>query len=159
MEQYVVAFDPGFATGWSRWQCHSDRMLERIDYGLITDGLDGFTEWCLEHPRYLAESIVISEGFIPQSLAVEWRTPIRIEGAMSAFCAAYATPPPIFQPRNAKHAVADDLLKRHGLWLAGNDPKIAWQDARDVNDSQLHALAWAKHDGHLPTIRALWPDE
>lgn len=159
MDKHVVAFDPGKATGWSRWEYLPEQPLRRLDYGLIPGGLDGFIDWCIQHHRYLRESTLICEGFVPESMAVEWRIPIRIEGALAAIAAAYAVPPPIFQARATKRSVTDAVLKRSGLWLLNSDPKIGWEDARDVNDSQLHALAWAKHEGHLPTIAALWPED
>lgn len=159
MDSHVIAFDPGKVTGWSRWEYLPDQPMQRLDYGLIGDGLDGVIDWCLRNERYLSESTLVCEGYIPESLATEWRTPIRIEGALTALAACHAVPPPIFQARATKRSVTDAVLKREGLWLLGSDPKIGWEDARDVNDSQLHALAWAKHEGHLPTIRRFWPED
>lgn len=159
MKLQVLGFDPGEVTGWSLFEVPDDAPLRRLDYGLIKGGVDGVIDWCVQHPRYLRSSTVVSEGFIPESNAVEWRTPIRIEGVLLGLCSIYGAAPPIFQSRSTKRAVGDGLLKAHGLWLRGDDVKVGWTDARDVNDSQLHVIARVKHDEHVPTLRALWPED
>lgn len=159
MEKHVLGLDPGKVTGWSRWEMAPERPLRRLEYGLIRDGVDGMTDWLMQHHRWVRESVLVVEGFTIESTKVEYRIPLRIEGAIIASCMFLGAPPPLFQPRTTKRAVADADLKAHGLWLHGSDPWIQWEDARDVNDSQIHVLAYAKHADHQPTVRQFWPDD
>lgn len=159
MPRRLLAFDPGLVTGWSYWSFGPAQAMLREDYGLIRGGAEGVIDFCITHHRYLRESVVVCERFVPEKLGVELTVPIRIEGALMATCASFAVPPPEFQLRSRKRNVGDATLRRAGLWLKGSDPKIDWTDARDVNDSQLHALAWAKDGEHEPTLRAYWGED
>jgi hypothetical protein len=161
LDEVILVLDPGGSTtGWSVWIFGVGLPIERVDYGLIKGGLQGFVEWCLEHHRYLSESTVVCEKFVAER-GGEDLTPLQIEGALRAVLFNLAAPEPVWQLRSRKRnlgtkAVRDGLLKEHGLWLPGADPAIDWVDARDVNDTALHALIYAKDREHQPTLRRYW---
>jgi hypothetical protein len=161
LDEIITVIDPGGSTtGWSVWMLPSNLPIERIDYGLIKDGLFGFIEWALNHHRYLREATVVCEKFVPEGGPEDY-TPLQIEGALISALYNLAAPEAVFQLRSRKRnlgvkRVRDDLLKENGLWLPGSDPAIDWTDARDVNDTALHALIYAKDRGHEPTLRRYW---
>lgn len=147
--KYLLAIDPGKATGWSLWAYDSALALTRRDLGVIPGGVHGFILWWRELPHCIDE--IVFETFRLGDDFVNDRTmqASQIEGALLAL-----VPPefPIWwQRRSDKRAVPDHVLKRHGLWITGS--AVDWEDGRDVNDSQIHALAWAKRQEHEPTLR------
>lgn len=164
----LTVIDPGGSTtGWSVWVLPESSPIERLDYGQIKGGLKGFIHWMLDHHRYFRETIVVCEKFVSERGA-EDLTPLQIEGALICGQEYLAAPEVVWQLRSRKRNlgtadVRDDLLKQHGLWItnaeAQANPEIAWKDARDCNDTSLHALIYAKDLEHLPTLRAYWPDD
>jgi hypothetical protein len=153
----VLAFDPGGATGWSLWFYDVDEPMQRVDYGVVAGGADGFCEWLWRHHSLLMRaSVHIIEHYVPDGGPGEVDDALQVEGALRGTLAALCLPPLVQQRRHDKRQVSDDLLHRVGLWV-GND-EVDWEDARDVNDSEIHALAWAKMREHLPTLAAYWPD-
>lgn len=163
MDELLLVLDPGQVTGWSVWVLPTDEPIYRVDYGLIKGGLAGFVDWLIDHHGYLTETIVVCEKFVAERNA-EDLTPLMIEGALVGAQRTLAAPEVVWQLRSRKRNLGvgrrrDDLLKEHGLWLRGDDPAIAHEDARDVNDTALHALIFAKDYEHSPTLRAYWPPE
>jgi hypothetical protein len=152
----VLVFDPGVATGWSLWRLADDEPIERLDYGLIPEGLDGF----LEYPdamRWDRVDLVISERFrLGGDTPYPEIEPLRVEGAIASWAKAGGVEV-VWQYRTEKAQVPDRILKEAGLWIENDE--VEWEDARDVNDSQIHALAYAKTRSHRPTLEAYWPDE
>lgn len=162
MGHLLLALDPGDATGWSVWDLEPDEPIFRLDYGVIPNGIDGFIAWTMNHHHYLREAIVVCERFVPDGGAQEYE-PLGIEGALRCALAYLGAPPPTFQLRSRKRnlgdaKVRDQLLKTLNLWVTGADPKVAWVDGRDVNDTAIHALVWAKDHEHQPTLAAFWPE-
>lgn len=163
MDELVLVLDPGQVTGWSLWVMPTDEPIYRVDYGLIKGGLAGFIDWLIEHRHYLAEAIVVCERFVAERSA-EDLVPLMIEGALVCQQRMLALPEVVFQLRSRKRNLGtrerrDGLLKAQGLWLRGDDPAIQHEDARDVNDTALHALIFAKDFEHEPTLRRYWPPE
>lgn len=160
----LLALDPGEVTGWSlwEWQYESDRHAERTDYGLVKGGVEGFKKWFIGE-RPVPIGLVVCEKYqLDQRTTSPNTTPLVIEGVLIALCAV----PIVWQPTSAKSEIHDDVLKKTNLrpgpgpsrlWLTGKDPKIKHTDARDVNDSQIHALAYLRH-AHRPTAAWLYPD-
>ena len=156
-QKLLLSIDPGLATGISLWRVPSNEPLERVDYWLVKDGLRGFMSWVYDH--FLdGFSFVVLEEFIQDG-----RTPrvdtnaLEIQGYLKG-TSQFLWPEnqKLYLHRNSrKTTVGDKLLKQHGFWLTGRD--VAWTDGRDVNDSQLHALAWAK-DNHAPSREYFWPN-
>jgi hypothetical protein len=145
----LLSLDPGKVTGWSLWTWDHVNALERVKYGVIPEGIYGFIAWWHRtNPR--VDAIVFERFFLGDDF-VNDRTmqASLIEGALLALVPPAF--PTYFQRRVDKRAVPDHVLKQHGLWLTGT--QVGWEDGRDVNDSQIHALAWAKRQEHEPTLR------
>lgn len=154
--ELVLAIDPGMATGWSMWEMSPEKPMHRLEFGLTADGCEGFLDWLDEIRLDLIDHFVI-EDF---RLAGDTKNPnleaLEIIGGLRAFCRFTGKPAPERQHRSLKPQVSDELLKRHGLWVAPGDTH--WVDGRDINDSAIHALLWAKHQEHLPTLERYWPE-
>lgn len=150
-----IALDPGKVTGWSLWAYDpaSDHAAVRLDYGLVAGGVEGFIRWW-NTERPIPVSLIVCEKFeLDQRTADPDITPTYIEGALRALCGV----PIEWQPTSMKRQVSDDKLKQYGLWLTGSNKKIRHVDARDVNDSQVHALGYLKLR-HRPTAMRFWPE-
>jgi len=157
----LLALDPGKVTGWSLWAYDPAKKGHalRLNYGLVPDGVQGFITWW-NTDRPIPVSRVVCEKFsLDQRTKSPDLTPTYIEGALLALCSVPIT----WQPTSAKRKVQDAVLKRTpvngnqvSLWLTGSDKKIRHSDARDVNDSQIHALAYLK-GVHRPTAEWLFP--
>jgi len=150
----LLSIDPGYATGVSLWSVPDDEEIEREAYFLVSGGIDGFEEWWWSIASYFPdETILVCESFIQDG-----RTPkvesdaLQIEGFLRG---VYGVENITWQRNSMKNARnGDRLLKQHGLFLTGK--QVGWKDGRDVNDSQLHALAWAKNN-HAPSQEYFFP--
>lgn len=164
MADALLAIDPGESTGWSLWAVPDDAPMMRLEYGLVHGGRAGFQAWSREHLAALRLDIIVCERFNPHlgyGGAAKDYTPLYIEGQLDIISEALAIEV-IWQDTSMKDLCRDAVLKREGLYIqpaqAKVDEAILWQDARDVNDSMRHALAWAKAIDHDPTVRAYWPE-
>lgn len=157
MDETLLSIDPGQATGWSLWTFADDHALQRLDYGVIPEGLDGFLRWAEARIGALRPSVTVFELFRPNlgynAHSKDYEAML-IEGALKATARALALEV-VYQGNDMKALCSDADLKRLGLWVENSE--VEWTDARDVNDSQRHALAWAKANGHEATIDAFWP--
>lgn len=156
----MLAIDPGEVTGWSTWAMEPDAPLKRLDYGLVKGGAEGWVIW-MSRNMMMRPDMTVCERFNPndgRAAKAAYIDHIRIEGALMAILDALALPSPIWHYNDMKALCTDATLKSSGLWLTGADDRIDWQDARDVNDSQRHALARAKASGHEPTLLEYWPE-
>lgn len=158
MTEIVLAIDPGGATGWSQWIYDPEFSIQRVDYGLIPGGVEGFNHWLISRAStWPSIDHVICESW---RLAGDAKNPdleaLEVIGALKLQCLQRGVPEPHFQHRSDKAQVSDEKLKEAGLWLTGLD--VGWTDGRDVNDSAIHAILWAKLQDHLPTIEKFFPE-
>jgi hypothetical protein len=154
----LLTFDPGKTTGWSLWCFDEDHPLQRLEYGLIKGGVHGFADWIEQHLGVMRPDVLICEKWDRdgrQFGRAEFSLPI--EGLLIGACRALGLEI-TWQGTDMKALCKDSVLRASGLWLYGKDPEIDWEDARDVNDAQIHALAWAKAHGHEPTTSLFWPE-
>lgn len=163
MAESLLAIDPGEVTGWSLWALDPEFPLSRLEYGLVKGGAEGWFFWQEHHLGTLRPDVIVFERFNPNLGYGKSKdySALVIEGGLRVACRALALEVTM-HGTDMKALCRDEVLKQSGLWVtreqARNDPAIMHEDARDVNDSQIHALAWAKASGHEPTIRAFWPD-
>jgi hypothetical protein len=167
---YVMAIDPGRATGVAIARYSIEMPMEVIFTGIIRGGTYGFAEWLHNthdgkviiendcsfnfpenyeeldyHMDVVCESFKIRGGnFIPDL------EPLRIEGiVMDHFGSIVQWHTPA-----DKAMVSDDFLKEHDLWLTGKD--VDHEDARDANDAMLHLFVHAMRIRHIPTLETYW---
>ena len=163
MSESIVSYDPGETTGWSQWEMPDDLPVQRLDYGLIHGGREGFMRLGGVMLAALKPSLVICEKFNESDgrLAKADLTPLWIEGSVATICDALGIPI-LWSETSQKALCTDATLKEFGLYIENSEarinPAINWEDARDVNDSQIHVLATAKSWDHEPTIAVYWPD-
>ena len=163
MSELILGLDPGQSTGWSLWELPPDLPVQRLEYGLIHGGLEGAAEWMENRLGLFRPTTIVCEKFNQNDgrVARADLTPLPIEGLVYGASRALGIDL-VYQPTSAKDQVHDSLLREHGLYVenaeARTNPDILWQDARDVNDSEIHVLAWVKLMEHEPTIDLYWPD-
>lgn len=151
----LLALDPGMATGWSLWAVPEETAMERVNYGLIPGGVAGFVKWARANTGgIMAAHRLVVERFVPGPGPLNYE-PLKIEGAIQALLEPHQRI--TWHLRSDKAHVPDPLLVQHDLWVTGRDPRVQWEDGRDVNDSQIHALAWGKRH-HYPTLERFWPE-
>lgn len=163
MTDSILALDPGESTGWSLWALDDDYPIQRLDYGLVKGGMEGLVTFMEVRLGAVRPDVIVCEKWnVNDGRRGDPTEPLRIEGAMYAIASALGLEL-VFQPTSMKDQCHDYVLQDNGLWIspaeAKLDPAILWVDARDVNDSQIHALAWAKTTAqHEPTLAAYWPE-
>jgi hypothetical protein len=159
MTDSLLALDPGKVTGWSLWTLDDDFPMTRLEYGLAKGGIDGFISFMELRLGIWRPDIIVCEHFdLDGRTRYPDLTPRDCEGALRAMVSALGLEV-VWQNTDMKALCRDQTLKDHGLWLTGSDPAIRHDDARDVNDSQVHALAYAKASGHEPTVALYWPEQ
>lgn len=150
---YILSFDPGKQTGITLGEYSDTEPYRRLDYWQVGGGLAGFLAWQSEHAEITGTSETVSEKFtLRNNKFVADTTPLLIEGAMITLgmdC--------IWQQPALKATVPDKILKDNGLWLTGK--MVGHKDARDANDSCIHALAYLRRKHHAPTLKAFWGDK
>ena len=149
---HVFAFDPGLATG-SAWYCFTEsKPAWRVGFEVMSPAR--VEEWVKrkmnhrEEGNLAVKEHIVSEKFILRSgnQFTADLTPLKIEGKIEMLGRVYWRPP------SDKKQVPDDLLKEKGLWVEADDS--GWEDARDINDAQVHALGYIAFDlGHRPTLK------
>jgi hypothetical protein len=152
-----LVLDPGQVTGWSHWAIEPDLPMLRLQFGVIPGGFDGFLDWLESNLAVMGVSLLICERFNPElgtGGSGKDYVGMEIQGAVKAVCRALGIEVMMFDV-GMKAECTDDALKRAGLWIENSE--VEWEDARDVNDTQRLAHAYAKMLDHEPTIRAIWP--
>jgi len=163
MTEMILGIDPGDVTGWSLWMLDRDAPIQRVDYGMIHGGLPGFVSFMEVRLGGMRPDVTVCEKFNDKDgrSAMADFTPMLIEGSVYTMASALGLEL-IFQPTAMKAMCSDEKLKELGFYItnaeARENPAIRWSDARDVNDSEIHVLAWAKSIDHTPTVEAFWPD-
>lgn len=160
IDRALLSIDPGKATGVSFWLVPQNKPIERINYQLVQDGLLGFSKWFANFTGFAYAfkwDLIILEEFIQDG-----RTPkvdlnaIEIQGYLKADALFNKDKELVLHRNSKKTTVGDKILKDNNLWVTGK--QVDWADGRDVNDSQLHALAWGK-ENHKPTLEHFWPNK
>lgn len=155
MSESILSIDPGKATGWSSWVIGDEMPMTRVDFGYIS--ATEFVSWFWDQaPRY--DHIIFERFRLGGDVVYPDLSPEFLRGEAQAVVELHGLPPLIYRYRFQKgeHVVSEEILRRHDLWVTG--APIGWEDGRDVNDSTIHALGWAKENDHLPTLAAYWPD-
>jgi len=167
---YVMAVDPGKATGVAIGRFTEDKPLEVIYTAIIPGGTQGFCEWlhvtndgkhmteldCMKnHPEEYGNIDyhldVVCESFqLRGAKFVPDLEPVRIEGVLIDHFGHIMN----WQTPSTKTMVSDEFLKEHGLWVTGKDVDHA--DGRDANDAMIHLFAYAMKIRHIPTLEAYW---
>lgn len=151
----VLAIDPGHATGWSTWYCDDETPMTRTGYGVVAGGPLAVSQWMQRNQLLLPTELVVEEWRLAGDAKNPDLTGKEVIGAIRAMAWVLGWPVPQIQHRSQKVHVHDDVLRRENLWVAPGS--VEWVDGRDVNDSAIHALTWAKLQGHGPTIARFWP--
>lgn len=155
MSEPMLFMDPGETTGWSLWNYEETLPLMRLEWGYITGGFEGVMDWGERHLGLLRPDIYC-ERFDPlRGNNHKNFEPMLIEGGLRAIARALGLPFE-YQDTGMKALCTDETLRRNGLWIENSE--VEHEDARDINDSQIHALAWGKSHDHQPTIERYWPD-
>ena len=109
-------------------------------------GLDGWLVW-YDELRVVAD-VVVCEHFVNRNVPGADLTPCFIEGSVRTL---YRDA--VLQGASGKNtAVSDDVLKRLGLWFTGDHH-------HDRNEAARHGIWYLKKHGHIPTLKAGWPNE
>jgi len=167
---YVMAIDPGKATGVAVGRYSITMPMEVIFTEIVTGGTYGFAEWL--HNTQDGKTIIdndCSYNFPDEYDDLEYYLdivcenfklrggnfapdlePLRIEGVIMDHFGNIVN----WHAPADKSLVGDDFLKEHDLWLTGKD--VDHEDARDANDAMLHLFAHAKRIRHMPTLEAYW---
>lgn len=160
---YLLSIDPGRSTGISLGIFSDAEAYELVDSWQPRGGAEGFIDWWQSGKLFAAMGpwtdgdVMISERFILRSSPKDGRVPdiepVRIEGVMLGMGLRV-----LYQDRWMKASVDDQILKDHGLWVTNKEARERFDhtDARDVNDSIIHGLAFLKSRKHLPTLRKFW---
>ena len=167
---YVIAIDPGVATGVAIGRRSIYDPLEVIFTGIVPGGTVGFCEWLYmtndgktiieqdcakEFPDEFGNldwhTEVVCETFKPRggSFAPSMES-LRIEGVVIDHFGSIVK----WQTPADKTLVKDEFLKEHGLWLTGKD--VGHEDGRDANDALLHLFIHALRSRHIPTLEEYW---
>lgn len=160
--ELVWSCDPGETTGWSLWEMPDDKPMMRLQYGAIKAGVDGFIYWAERNLGILRPTLIIFERFNPDlgyGRGKDYQA-LEVQGSVKTLASALGIDL-VLHDTNMKALCTDNDLKRLGYYImpeqARVDPAILHEDARDVNDSQIHALAHAKASDHESTLAAFWP--
>lgn len=160
--ELVLGVDPGDTTGWSLWEIAADAPAMRLSYGAVKAGVDGWIYWARRNLELMRPSVIIFERFNPDlgyGTAKDYQA-LEVQGSVKTLAAGLGIDL-IMHDTSMKALCSDADLKRLGFWItpaqARVDEAILHEDARDVNDSQIHVLAHAKAVDHEPTVRAFWP--
>ena len=158
----LLAIDPGQATGWSLWFPNVTRPFELVTWGVVTGGASGFIHSDQMVSLIREADIVVCEKFILDGRASDSPVdivPKDIEGMVRALCLHARGDRPVeprYQDKALKATVPDAVVKRAGYWVENS--QVDHEDARDVNDSIIHALIYAREIEHEPTLQRLYPE-
>lgn len=149
----IESWDPGDATGVAIGYFDEKTAYELDE--VVTLDQDGAFErlagWAPEFEYYrVVESFELrgSNEFVASLVGKE------IIGAMKYLQYTGEVDPIIWQDRQTKATVSDQILRRHGLWHTPG--RVGHESARHVNDAIIHALAYLKAHHHRPTIEKYW---
>ena len=147
----LLSIDPGGKggdTGIVLLEYNVKTLPKMVESWAVGDGLDGFRKWLEVYWLVAFADVHIVETFVHfKNIQIE-TTPILIEGAVR-----FKWPDTILSPASGKNtAVPDDVLKRLGLYIAGDHH-------RDRLEAVRHAIRYLKNQRHIPTLKAGWPQD
>jgi hypothetical protein len=167
---YVMAVDPGKATGVAIARYSITMPMEVIFNGIVVGGAYGFGEWL--HNTNDAKSIIendCSYNFPDEFDELDYHLhvvcenfklrggnfaadlePLRIEGIIMDHFGHMIE----WHSPSDKTLIGDDFLKENDLWVTGAD--VDHTDGRDANDATMHAFVHAMRIRHLPTLKIYW---
>ena len=167
---YILAIDPGRATGVAIGRYTLVDPVEIIYTGIIPGGAVGFAEWLYNTND--VKSIVendCSYGFPEEYDGLDWHIDVacevfkprggnfapdsealRIEGIMIDHFGNIIN----WHSPSEKSLVNDSFLKEHDLWVTGKD--VDHTDGRDANDALIHVFVYMMRNRHIPTLEAYW---
>lgn len=167
---YIMAIDPGQATGIAIGRYTEKDPMEVIYTGIIPFGVRGFIDWLEEtkegrgitemdcmrnYPRSYREidfhvDVVCERFHLRNNKFTPDLEPLRIEGVLIDRFGKVVT----WHDPADKGLVGDEFLKEHDLWVTGS--QVGHKDGRDANDALLHLFARAMRTRHYPTLDAYW---
>lgn len=146
----IIAFDPGYATGFAVGEFSDTQPLQLIDTLILP-----WPEFREVFPMFFSQldpaTIVVSEQFelISGNDFTADLSAVKVEGLLESVIGDRI----IWRKPSDKVQVPDDVLKSIGWWKTGAD--VEWEDARDANDAIIHLLGYVAFElNHLPTLRA-----
>lgn len=156
----ILAIDPGMSTGLAHAVMHDDEPLEFLEVHQIEGGLsvDLMAEINL---RVNVVDFVVVEKFLPRQMARSYRLeelePLRIEGfiqcAVDGFVVVDWREPSQRKLVDGDIPASEAILRKMGYAKTGRD--VGCRDADDANSAIMHALSFARHLRHVPTMRAI----
>lgn len=159
----IAVFDPGMTTGYILAEVTQTAGPIIWAKREIPGGLDPATEMAAQ-VGLGGIDVTVCERFrmTPRVRTAEQVEPLRIEGAVNAWCrpVVWQYPDQMLlagghhgSPSRNKTA-ADNVLRRMGLWTlpseVDNHP-----DANDINSAMKHLVAYLRNHNHAPTLEAL----
>lgn len=148
---YVLAIDPGYATGFAFGEYFDDSPLQLLGASVAT------YEQLVSNPTFhgmldMKDLIVVAERF-DLNVGNQFKadlTGVRVEGILDLLTNDNVS----YRPRTSKAQVKDDVVKRLGWWQTGKD--VDWEDGRDANDAIIHLIGHVAFDlEHRPTLEML----
>ena len=167
---YIMAIDPGQATGIAIGRITEKEPVEVIYTAIVPFGVNGMIDWlettkegrlitemdCMKnYPDMYAEvdfhlDVVCERFHLRGGKFTPDLEPLRIEGVViDRFGNIVNWHDPV-----DKGLVGDEFLKEHGFWVTGS--QVGHTDGRDANDALLHLFARAMRMRHHPTLKAYW---
>lgn len=138
----ILGLDPGETTGWSLFDGEN-----RIDGGLIINGLDGFKEWAKaempQHDVLVVEAFVVEPGFVGTPVAAE------VLGAAFALSGAEKR---VRQLRSKKATVIAGTEAERNAWLREHGFDFIIHEM----DATVHVLVYLKRIRHKAAFLRYW---
>ena len=138
----ILGLDPGDSTGWALFDGEN-----RIDGGLIINGLDGFKEWAKadmpQHDVLVVEAFVVEPGFVG--------TPVAAEVLGAAFALSRAEKQ-VRQLRSKKATVIAGTEAARNAWLREHGFGLIIH----AMDATVHVLVYLKRIGHKAAFWRYW---
>lgn len=167
---YLMAIDPGQATGIAIGRSTEHEPMEVIYTAIVPFGVQGFIDWlettkegrvitemdCMKnYPDMYAEvdfhlDVVCERFHLRGGKFAPDLEPLRIEGVVIDRFGNIVN----WHDPADKGLVGDEFLKEHGFWVTGS--QVGHTDGRDANDALLHLFARAMRMRHHPTLKAYW---
>lgn len=161
----LIAIDPGKATGWARGYFDDETPFQLEEAFVTHDGIEGFAELNCNaqspdnpYAQTFLEGfdVIVYETFVlRQNGFLAALNSVEINGYLKGTYGTYGRLTP--QSRTLKHHTPDATLKQYGFWQTGK--MVGHKDGRDANDAIIHALTYLKLQGHVPTLKAYFPEE